>query len=429
MDYRIWAFPVLSLLGFLIYDWNLQELNRLLGAKPFDLGLLDVMLLAVWSTLAATIFPKELKRPSDLFLIFYVPVCFLWGSSYWKATGLLNVGQAIILMVLLYLPALVITLSSRLALPAAGRLVPSFPLFEGRRLALPLIALLLVASVTALVIVGAHGDFSLNTAYDRRLEGRTALAGHRAAGYLLNMAANGVAPLLGFMAGWRRSPTLFLVAAAYVTLLFWLLGIKFPIMGLVAMTGVGILFGMATVRRHIPRIVMAGFIAMYVFALLEIWFQGSSNVASYVIRRISLVQPQVQSWYLDKWLELDVTARLFGIPLGAYSDVTYLIGDQYFHNPDSNANVDAFLLALLKYGFVGYVLAIAVVTGFTLITDALYERTRMPEFVALAGLYGMLVSEQAFTTALVSSGIFLCFGLVFLFSRPKPGEQQVSMEV
>ena len=43
----------------------------------------------------------------------------------------------------------------------------------------------------------------------------------------------------------------------------------------------------------------------------------------------------------------------------------------------------------------------------------------MPEFVALGGLYGILVSEQGYSTALVSSGILLCMILIMLCASPQ----------
>lgn len=417
MDVRIWSLPLLSILGFLIYDRNLQELNAYHGLRPIDFDFGAAVLFVIWAGLAASIFPREIRRPSDLFLLFYTLICFLWGSSLWEATGLLSLPQAALLMVLLYLPAFAIQAARRFLSASAREFIFPVYIYERRYLAVPLVGLLLAGAAVALAVFG-QGEFGIDSVYERRLAGREALAGHVLAGYLVGMTVNGVMPLLGFIAGWRRSPALLLMAAAYAVLMFWLLGLKSPFPNLAVLTTVGFMLGFARLRGRVVWAIVAGAVLVYGYAVWEIWSDDYSALADYVIRRVTIVQPQVQSYYLAHWSSLDVWGWLLGAPLQGHSDWTYLIGDRYLNNPAANANTNAFLHALLKGGLVAYCVAVAAITALTLTVDALQEQTGKPELIGVWGLFGILISEQAYTVALLSSGIFLCLALMMLFSYP-----------
>jgi xanthosine utilization system XapX-like protein len=416
MAFRFLALFLLAGLGFVIYDVNLQAANAYTGFRPIRFEFGHALLLFVWSGLAATLMPREIRAPSDLFLFFYVVVCFLWGGALWQATGLLTLDEAVAMMVLLYLPAFALLAARRFLFERVRAFVLPVFLFRRHRLALPLAGLLLFGAAVAVVAIGPPDSFGIDSVYDRRLAGRDALAGRTLEGYAINMTVNGIAPLLGFVAGWRRSGLLFAMTMGYVVLMFWLLGLKSPALNVVALAAAGYLLSAPGTRRGFVALGLAGLIAIYGFVLWEVWDGGYSALADYVVRRISLVQPQVQSYYVELWLELEPARKLLGAPLQHYSDWTFLVGDRFLGNVDTNANTNAFLHALVKAGLPAYLLAIAVISGFLLILDALFARSAMPEFVAIAGLYGILVSEQAYTTALLSSGIFLSVALVMLFS-------------
>ncbi|MEQ8402133.1 MAG: hypothetical protein RIE24_04195 [Silicimonas sp.] len=414
--FRLLALLLLTVLGFSIYDINLQQANAYVGFRPIRFELEHGLLLVVWSALAATLMPRRIEAPSDLFLFFYVIICFLWGGALWQATAILTVVEALVLMTFLYLPAFALLSAKRFLFDRVRAFVIPVSLFPRRLLVLPLSVLLAMAAVIAIVVLGTPDAFGVDTVYDRRLAGRESLAGQTLAGYAINMSVNGIAPLVAFLAGWRRSPALLLIAAAYVVLMFSLLGLRSPALNVVALAATGFLLSSPQTRRHFVALGLAGLVAIYLLVLLEVWTQGYSTLADYAVRRISLVQPQVQSYYVELWLELAPEQKLFGAPLQHYSDWTYMIGDRFLGSNQSNANTNGFLHALVKAGMLGYLIAIVTVSAFILILDAFFERSEMPEFVAIGGLYGILISEQAHTTALLSSGIILSVALVMLFS-------------
>ena len=417
MDFRVWMLPLMAGLGFVVYDWNLQAQYAYEGMTPIATDLGWWVVFVVWSMLAATILPRRIRLPSDMFLLFYTVACFIWGSALWGATGLLSVEGAIVLMLLLYLPAFAIRAAQRFALPVAGRFVLPVRWFSRSHLYVPLSLLLALGAAAAMSTLGS-GDFGLDTVYVRRLAGREALDGQAFAGYAINMTINGIVPLLAFMAGWRRSPLLFAIAGAFVLLMFWLLGLKSPFLNVFVLGGLGFLMRERRLEGWLIPLMLATLIVFFAYVVRDVAVSEYSTLADYVVRRVAMVQPQVQSYYVDHWLGLDWWHRVFGAPLETYSDWTFLIGHKYLHNPESNANVNGFIYALVRGGLAGYMLAVAAVLAFCVAVDAMFENSAAIEFVGLAGLYGVLVSEQAYTTALVSSGVLLCLAFIILFSYP-----------
>lgn len=420
MDFRIWSLPLLAilvLLGLTVYDTNLQVLYNYQGMMPVIVDTGWVVMCVLWLSLAATVLPRRIERPSDLFLMFYVLSCMIWGSVLWSGTGFLRMEQGLLLMTLLYIPALAIKAGQRFAAGTITTFVLPIRVARRKHLYIPLALLLVIAAYAAATSLHM-GGFDIEGSYERRLAGRDALSGNVLAGYAINMAVNGFAPILAFMAGWRRSPLLLAAAGGFAIMMFFLLGLKGPFLNITILGLVGFVLREKRGWHLLVPLFTVTLIAIFAYSAYEVSQVRYSALADYFVRRIAMVQPQVQSYYLHHWLGLPWGERLFGAQVYGHSDWTFLIGSKYLRNPLSNANVDAFLYALVRGGLLGYAIAVAAVAAIALSLDALYERTAAPEFVGLAGLYGILVSEQAFTTALTSSGIALCLVLAILFSYP-----------
>jgi hypothetical protein len=423
MDFRIITLPLAALLALAIYTWFLQPLNAYMGMVPIQIDFGWIVLFIVWTMLAATVLPRRIERPSDLFLFFYVIITFLWGSTLWGVTGLLSLPGAALLMLSLYLPALVIRTTARTLAPAVSDYILPVRLFARSGVYLPLIALLAIGAIAAFLSLGS-GSFGLDNVYDRRLAGREALDGHILAAYLIPMSINGAAPLLAFIAGWRRSPVLVAAAAAAALLMFWLLGLKSPFINIAALFGIGLALGIPRLRRQIVPLGMGCLIVMLAGVAWTVLDGSYSALGDYVLRRVVMVQPEVQSYYIHYFLGVDVRQVFLGVDLAGYSDWTFLIGDTYLHNPATNADTNGFTHALLRGGLLGYVFAVVAVSALLMVIDILFEHTGMPEFIGISGLYGVLVSEQSYTAALLTSGIGLCLVLITLFSYPSSGNKK-----
>jgi len=91
---------------------------------------------------------------------------------------------------------------------------------------------------------------------------------------------------------------------------------------------------------------------------------------------------------------------------------TYYIGEKYMGNSIINVNTNAFLYAFLANGLLGYIFSGLFVSIILVAFDRLYRSTQNPSYLFLGFIYGLLVIEQAFSTAMISSGV----GLLFLFT-------------
>jgi hypothetical protein len=81
---------------------------------------------------------------------------------------------------------------------------------------------------------------------------------------------------------------------------------------------------------------------------------------------------------------------------------------------ESNANTNAFFHQFAAKGLIGYIYALVLVPLILVIFDRLYRSSRNPSYIFLGFLYGLLVVEQSYTVAILSSGVGLLLGLTCL---------------
>ncbi|MGI2027324.1 hypothetical protein, partial [Endozoicomonas acroporae] len=87
--------------------------------------------------------------------------------------------------------------------------------------------------------------------------------------------------------------------------------------------------------------------------------------------------------------------------------VVFVVGEQFLEMPGLNANTNTFIYSLAGGGIIQYfksMITVALVFGFL---DMRYESSRNPMLIFVGFLYAILITEQAATTALVSSGVAL----------------------
>lgn len=409
--------PALALVSLAIYQMCLADLYAYEGMVRININLDFWIIFAFSMLLILLTFPSRIDRPSDFFLFFYILISVLWSTVLWHVTGFVDNDEQIIFFIILICPVFFVLILRSSIRNILYDFITPVRLSSSSLLPYVLVAALLIGAAAALTTIGG-GSFNWEGIYARRLAGREAFAGQVLAGYATNMATNGVLPILGFVAGYRRSPLLLGIAVAFVGLMFFLLGLKAPAVNFAALAGLGFCFRYSGLRRYIVPITLTTVLAVYIVALFAFTLQQDAFLADYLVRRISMGQPQVQSYYFDYWINRDTADVLLAGAQQTFSDTTFAIGYLYLNNPESNADTNAFIYALANTGLIAYgaaILAVATILG---IIDIMEEKSGRPEFFAIAALFSILLSEQAWTTVLLTSGVALCLALVMLFSYP-----------
>lgn len=404
-----------------LYAGQLVETNAYVGIGELPFHLVEYWwLMAVWLLSLALVLPARPRVPSDVFLCLYVIGCALWSAGYWPATGTLDVGGAALLWALLLLPALAVK-AMQVMTPHGPRRhdVGALALFPRALLVPTVLALLALAALLGYRVAGADAGFSVDEATLRRLQGRDSFSGNALPAYLLQMSANGLAPFAAFLGALRRSRTTVLCALGFAILCFWLLGLKSPLANVLVMGGLGMLVRSGRIGSTTTLVAGALILAMVV-ALIEMFVFDISLIAEFALRRVMLVNANIQSYFVDAagrtpWLSLLIS----GIDLAGNTTPEYFVGSTYMGNHLTNANTNAFLHELATTGVVGY---FAVIMGVCVVLtwcDRIGSRGRADGF-AFATILALLLVEQAFTTGLVSSGLLLCMLLSSVFAARAP---------
>lgn len=263
--------------------------------------------------------------------------------------------------------------------------------------------------------------FDILTSYDRRLEGREIYTAGSLIAYALAMSMNGFAPYLAFRGAINRQNSLISIAFGAAVFFYWLLGVKAPIAYVVLGYFVGYLTRINCLR-HFAKYFLIGIIGLYFLVLIEwVLFNDYSVIADYGFRRLFPVQAEIQGYYLD-FLMINTPSFwnfLSGVHDQSFS-ATYYVGDNYIGNSESNVNTNAFLYGFVANGILGYLAATFFVSIFLALLDRLYKSTHNPTYILIGFVYGYLVTEQAYSTAMVSSGVGLLFLLTFFEKFKSP---------
>jgi hypothetical protein len=207
---------------------------------------------------------------------------------------------------------------------------------------------------------------------------------------------------------------LLLAALAFEVFFFWLIGVKAPLLYVFLAYFMGVLVAK---KKHTNFSVyfLYAIVLLFGINLLEWLFFDYSLISDFFFRRLFAVQAQIQGYYLDFIMESGTPSwnYLTGSAGSAFTP-TFYIGEFYFGNVDANANTNAFLYAFSLYGVFGYIFAMLFITIALTGFDALYRSSKNPVYLYLGFIYGLLLVEQAFSTAMVSSGVGLLFLLALL---------------
>jgi hypothetical protein len=308
-----------------------------------------------------------------------------------------------------------------------------------------ILPLVLVIIATAIF---AHANFSVNLSfgesiYQRRLAARQVVGEWSPLAYLNNFAVGIGVPFLSALflihRDWLSLPVLVYVVVA----VFSFDGEKAALFDPILFLCVGWLslrhWNRGPMFTTPPRpsvfYLLAGFLAVLVFSLLEPVLFGTSNLAIMIVRRELIMPAQLSAYYFDFWADNPLVwmgdgwlGRL-GITHNPYPyGVPMVIGAQYFGSPDTNANVNLWAAAFAHFGYIGTFVTSAAAAFLLRLVDsfAVHGRLRYLTGCVFAASFGLTWTNCAFHTSLLSNGVLLGIILLAILPTEARGERERS---
>lgn len=392
--YLILLVALIYFLGQYLYNADIVENYAYLGFEIINFDLLNFLVLLSVSCYV----PLNISKPSDAFCIFYF-IVILSCLTFTQPLVNYNFSVKIQYMLFLIFPFLFMIFVARLKSKVIGIHID----FGLRQFNL-LIYLLLIICFAVLLNYGLKsGGFGFESLYERRLEGRI-LSG-RLTGYLIGFACNTMLAYFSFKSGMNGDKISLFISIAIILLSFYSLGLKSPVVTLIIFWFIGF---MLHKNFNLSIALTQGTLVLILVSFIELYFNEISLVNLFTIRRIFVVQAEVTQFYFDAFILSSFVEKSVGINLpGNYTDLTYYIGDRYLDNTLTNANTNTFFYFLTKYGILGYIVCNIVVCFFLKYLDQYYSLVNGSYLILAASVFSYLITEQAFTVTLVSSGVGL----------------------
>lgn len=399
---------ILGTLLLLVYKLQLVEANEYLGYVNFSISLEYVSAVLVSILFISLILPKSVEKPSDFFVFLYGIFVIFPYAVLFPIRGLIGLLDFFINFLILIFPVLCIAGIARINISA------NIPVLIGdRKITLIILLLSVFGVVIAYFTAPESAGFDVNNSYDRRLDARDGVASGSMAAYLIAATTNGFGPYLAFQGALRKQLMIVLFSMACGIAVYYFYGVKTPI--LIVCVALIIGQGVRTKRIHgFVRLIRNLLACVIVFALIEHFVFGYSFVGDYFVRRALTVPPYIVSAFFEFMdsSQSDIWSAFSGAQTS--EPITFVVGEVFLDSPGLNANTNAFLYQLAANGIFSYLATIILVAFVFNILNSAYAAKRQPAMLYLGFLYAILLTEQAATTALVSSGVgFLIILLVF----------------
>jgi hypothetical protein len=403
---------LLAFVLLLVVNYNIQifALNEYFGYKEIviDLAYFSCLLLGMFCIATSL----EVRRPSDFFTLFYSLFVLFPYIVLYPIRGNEDGVFVLLNFMLLYFPLFAIRCVSKFPIR-----LHAYPLLRIESFILFLMFICFLGVIYSFYKAPASAGFDIFNSYDRRLEGRDIFVDRSVPAYMVAMIVNSFAPMLAFYAG-LNNRLKYLVVAIGVTLSFYyVLGLKAPILY------VFLSYVLAKIILHDKLKYFANWIFLFLlavlfFSLVEYLFFDYSFFADYFVRRAFTVPAFLNSAYFDFIFKSDPMgwSWLYGIK-SEDVPIPFLIGESFLGQPGLNANSNAFVYQLAGGGFVSYLSVIFFVGIIFFVIDAMHRSTQSYIWYFIGFIYGLLIVEQAATTAFASSGIGLLIISGFLLKK------------
>ena len=391
------------------YVFQIGEANYYTGMQPWNMDMSGLGILVAGLFIIIMMSMQTSGLPSGFFVVFYSSIVVLSFVSLNSSSGTVDGLRLLFSFQLILVPLIAVWIAGKMNLQIKFNGLLSPKVVEGI-----VFGIVLLVSALAALNPPSSAGMDLVGSLDRRLEGRDLYGDGSLMSYALAMTMNGLTPYLSYKAGVLNRIRLLLAALGFDVLFFWLLGVKAPFLYVFLAYFMGVLVAKKK-HKNFAIYFLYAIVLLFGINLLEWLFFDYSFISDYFFRRLFAVQAQVQGYYLDFIMESGTTSWNFLTgSAGSAFKPTFYIGEFYFGDADANANTNAFLYAFSLNGIFGYIFAALFVIVALTVFDALYRSSKNPAYLYLGFIYGLLLVEQAFSTAMVSSGVGLLFLLVLL---------------
>lgn len=334
---------------------------------------------------------------------------FCWALLFYSVSGIVDEAIVFFLVFHLFVPSFVLYLASKYFNVNYGFLTPVLNSFS-TKIRVEIVISIILFVVSLLIYKKMGFSFSFDDSYVRRIDARIKISGILA--YLFSMSMNGLGPILAFLSIYNSKRMYFIVALLFSICSFGFVGVKAPIVFVFLMAALGLYLRRG--GKNIVLIFVSIMFCLVCLALFERVFLGFSWIADIYVRRGVLVVSQLQMYFSEYFYS---NGEFFNYITGFVDDnkITYLVGERYFGSSTANANTIVFFTELGNRGLLGYFMSISFIVFFFGLLTYMYKVSRHGVWMAIAVLYTLVLLEQSFTTAFVSSGIGLVFVLLLLF--------------
>jgi hypothetical protein len=342
-------------------------------------------------------------------LIFY---SYVWFFVFFSVAGYSDTKIVFLGGLLFILPVISLTLTEKYF-----KINYNFTIFKHGLFKLPVefvITAILIFSFISMIIK-MDFSFSFSDSYERRIMGREIVTG--LLGYFLDMSSNSLSPILAFLAIYNRNYKYLFFAFTFAIFTFAFIGSKAPFFYVTLMSFVGYYFSKRS--NNVVYFFVLTMTTLIFFAFLESLLFDAYSISDEIVRRVSLLPVLIQMYYLDFMFTQAQSNYSFITGNQDTTRITYRIGEIYFENPLSNANTISFLAEFGQRGILGYFLNILFLVFFFSFLQHLDKVFKHKIWMAIATIYSLLLLEQSYTVAFVSSGIGLITILCLLFNYKK----------
>ena len=401
------------LMVWYLADSQIVEMNKYMGFNElsFDLNLFYSLLFIV--VLFSCFFKCNQKSPQYILIGILLCYSYIWFFVFFSVAGYSNIKLIFWAGFIFLLPVILLVLTEKYLTINYKFKILKHGLIKLRVEFVITVILLFVFIVT---FVKIDINFSFLDSYERRILARENVTG--LLGYFFQMSSNSFAPILAFLAIYNRNYKYLFFAFAFVIFAsYGFIGLKAPFALVVLMSFIGYCF-----LKRFNNIVyfLVSIMTILIFlGVLEFFLFGFSWINDIYVRRASLSTTLTQMHHLDYIFVQSNNDYNFLMGNQNGKEITYLIGEIYSKNILSNENTISFLTELGQRGILGYffnVIFLIFFYGFLQYLDKIYKHK---VWMAIATLYAILLLEQSYTVAFVSSGIGLITVLLLMFSHKK----------